>query len=235
MEILVFDIYGKYGHFKKPYSTASPTTFPFPPTSAVLGMIGAICGYGKNEYHQKIGWDKIKIAIKVINRVCKIKAGINHINVKNNKKGWQFFCNETHKPTNHEFLKNPKYRVYVAEAHQDCMNTLENQLEAEKSIYSNCLGLSECLAGIDFVGKFKGEFLPFSEYQVVSIVPEIYGQLTETNLRGKRIIKLRIPDKMNNYRQVGRYISVMYDDNLNSLQIRTDQAVRVNNEIIIFF
>jgi CRISPR-associated protein Cas5h len=235
MDIIAFDIHGKYGHFKKPYSTASPVTFPFPPTSAVLGMLGAVCGYAKDEYHQKIGWDKVKIGIQIINPVRKIKAGLNHINVKNNKKGWKFFCNRTHKPTNHEFLKDPGYRIYIARANPECMTRLEESLAGEKTVFTPCLGLSECLAVIDYKGKFSGQALPPAEYPVSSIVPEIHGRLKENNLSGKRVIRLRVPDRMNNQREVGRYVSVMYDDNLNPLLVETDQGVRVGEENIIFF
>jgi len=235
MEVLIFDIHGKYGHFKKPYSVASPVTFPFPPTSAVLGMIGAICGYEKNEYHHRIGWDKVKIAVKIVNRVRKLKAGINHINVKNNKTGWKFFCNQTHKPTNHEFLKDPWYRIYVAGAEPSCMETLEEMLVAEKSVFMPCLGLSECLADIHYIGKFNGKRLQPGQHLVSSVVPEIHGRLVETRISGKRIIKLRLPDRMNANREVGRYISVMYDDFLNPLNVETDQGVSVGQETIVFF
>ncbi len=235
MDVIAFEIFGRYGHFKKPYSVASPVTYPFPPTTAVLGMIGAICGYDKDEYHQRIGWDRVKIAVTIVNHVRKMKVGLNHINVKNNKQGWKFFGNQTHKPTNHEFLKEPRFRILVAGAKPECMTDLEGLLEAEKTIYTPYLGLSECLAGIDYLGKFQGKSLPESEYPVTSVAPETHARPAEQDIRGKRIIRLRVPDRMNPNREVARYVSVMYDDYLQPLQVQTDNGVRVNQETIVFF
>lgn len=235
MDVIAFEISGRYGHFKKPYSVASPVTYPFPPTTAVLGMIGAVCGYGKLEYHRRIGWDKVKIAVTIVNPVRKMKAGLNHINVKNNKQGWKFFGNQTHKPTNHEFLKEPRFRIHVAGAEPECMQDLRGFLEAEQSIYTPCLGLAECLAGIDYLGTFQGKKLAESEHPVTSVAPETKARLAETEIRGKRIVRLRVPDRMNPHREVSGYVPVMYDDLQQPLQVRTAEAVQVNKETVVFF
>jgi len=52
MKVLVFDIWGDYGHFRKFYTTTSPLTFSFPPPPTIAGILGAIYGTDKktNEY-----------------------------------------------------------------------------------------------------------------------------------------------------------------------------------------
>lgn len=235
MHVIVFEIFGRYGHFKKPYSAASPVTYPFPPTTAVLGMIGAVCGYGKDEYHLRIGWDRVKIGVSIVNRVRKLKYGLNLIDITKNKQGSLFFRNKSHIPTNHEFLKNPRFRIYVAGAEPECMRDLKGFLEAEKSVYTPCLGLSECLARIAYLDTFQGTELPEDEHPVNSVIPETRGRLVETETRGKRIVRLRIPDRMNQNREVARHVSVMYDDLLQPLQVRTAEAVQVNKDTVVFF
>lgn len=48
--ILVFDLWGDLGHFKKPYTTTSPLSYAFPPRPTVAGIISAIVGLKKEEY-----------------------------------------------------------------------------------------------------------------------------------------------------------------------------------------
>ena len=42
--VLVFDIEGDMALFRKPYTTTSMVSYPFPPPTAVAGMLGAIVG-----------------------------------------------------------------------------------------------------------------------------------------------------------------------------------------------
>ncbi|RMG82383.1 MAG: CRISPR-associated protein Cas5, partial [Bacteroidetes bacterium] len=43
-KLLVFDISGEYGHFRKFNTTTSPLTYSFPPLPALAGLLGAILG-----------------------------------------------------------------------------------------------------------------------------------------------------------------------------------------------
>jgi CRISPR-associated protein Cas5h len=52
MKVLVFDVWGEFGHFRKHYTTTSPLTYSIPPRTAIAGMIAAIEGFGKDEYLQ---------------------------------------------------------------------------------------------------------------------------------------------------------------------------------------
>ncbi len=85
MKTIVFDIKGDWGHFRKPYAPVSPVTFPFPPPPTALGMIGAICGYGKDEYAERIGWDRVKIAVSLKSPVKRYRTALNLVNTKSNK------------------------------------------------------------------------------------------------------------------------------------------------------
>jgi CRISPR-associated Cas5-like protein len=48
--VLVFEVWGEYGHFRKHYTTTSPLTFSIPSRTALTGLLGAIIGLSKEEY-----------------------------------------------------------------------------------------------------------------------------------------------------------------------------------------
>ncbi len=37
--VLIFNLWGDLGHFKKPYTTTSPLSFAFPPRPTLAGII----------------------------------------------------------------------------------------------------------------------------------------------------------------------------------------------------
>ena len=43
-ELLIFDIRGEYGHFRKYNTTTSPLTYSIPTRTAIAGILGAILG-----------------------------------------------------------------------------------------------------------------------------------------------------------------------------------------------
>ena len=43
-EVLIFDIQGEYGHFRKYNTTTSPLTYSIPTSTAIAGILGAILG-----------------------------------------------------------------------------------------------------------------------------------------------------------------------------------------------
>jgi len=97
MKVLVFDIYGDYGHFRKFYTTTSPLTFSFPPPPTIAGILGAIYGADKSEYLKIFGYDFCKTALKIVNPIKKVRMGINLINTKDNKY-FQLLKKANHEP-----------------------------------------------------------------------------------------------------------------------------------------
>ncbi|MDD4749617.1 MAG: CRISPR-associated protein Cas5, partial [Methanosarcinaceae archaeon] len=73
MKVLVFDVWGEFGHFRKHYTTTSPLTFSIPPRTAISGMIGAIIGLDKAEYLKYFSKNEAKIAVKIESPVKKTR------------------------------------------------------------------------------------------------------------------------------------------------------------------
>jgi len=216
MDVLVFDVWGDYAHFKKFYTTSSPLTFSFPPPSTVKGMLGAIIGVNKDEYLEKFSKGKCKIGVKILNPVHKVRLGLNHINTKG---GYWIPC----KKNNHEartqirteFLRAPKYRIYVFHKEKDIVGKLYNNLIKHESFYTLSLGLSELLANYEFKGVFRFEEKNNEldeNIEIGTVIPvnliKPYGIEFEED---KKYYKERIPIEMNSDRVVEVYEDVVFE------------------------
>lgn len=51
----VFEVSGRMAMFRKPYTTTSSVSYPFPPPTALAGMIAAILGYDNGASEK--GWN----------------------------------------------------------------------------------------------------------------------------------------------------------------------------------
>jgi CRISPR-associated protein Cas5h len=173
MKIVVFDIWGDYAHFKIPYTTTSPLTFPFPPKTTLYGILGAILGYDKNEYLKKFRSAKWKFGISVRTPISKIHIPENFINVKSAKMFARMPSNKSCRTQiNVEFLKNPFFRIYVSSSDSDSLERLIDLLKDHKTSYTLFLGISECLANFRFVGEFEGREIKNDDFsEIHSIVP----------------------------------------------------------------
>ena len=233
MRTIVFEIQGQIGHFRKPYAPVSPVTYPFPPPPTVMGIVGAICGYGKDEYAEKIGWDKVRIAVSLLSPVRKFRAGLNLINTKGNK----YFRLAGESPRiqiPYEFLKDPAYRIYLANANDETMNKFCDLLKSNKAVYTPSLGLAQCLATVSFCGEMEAIDTSSEKVEVSSVVPK--DQVREIHYEpGRRYTRFRIPERMRADRRVEKYGEVVVDEGANKITVETSQAFKVEGNYVLFF
>jgi len=232
MKTIVFDIKGDWGHFRKPYAPVSPVTFPLPPPPTVLGMIGAICGYGKDEYAEKIGWDRVRIAISLKAPVKHYRTALNLVNTKSNK-FFRLVGEASRSQIPYEFLKSPSYRIFVADASDETMNALKRYLRSDTTVYTPSLGLAQCIATVSFVGIHQAGQLPPGKLVVTSAIPLALGQVYYDE--GGRYTRFRIPHLMRPDRTVEKYSEVLVEETLRPITVETSHAWRVNDENVLFF
>jgi len=244
MKILVFDLSAPYGHFRVPYTTTSPLTFPVPPKTALYGMFGAILGLDKKDYLKYFQEGQCKLAIGLKKPVQKVHIAENLINTKN---VFFFARMDSHKnpprtQINLEFLKDPEFRIYVSIKENALFDKLERQLKMHKSAYSLSLGLSECLANYKFVGMFeakpiqnKNNFVIFSSILPIDLI-EQSGDLSLIE-EGKKYIRMHLPLEMKPDRELTKTGSFIMETNAKTIKARINKYYNVTelNENIVFF
>jgi CRISPR-associated Cas5-like protein len=61
MWLIYFKIEALFGHFRNPYTTIYKQSYPFPPKTAIVGMVGAMCGWDEEKTLSNISLFKIGI------------------------------------------------------------------------------------------------------------------------------------------------------------------------------
>jgi CRISPR-associated protein Cas5h len=210
MRTLVFDIEGDYGLFKKPYSPMSPVSYPVPPPPAVLGMLGAILGYGKDEYHQRLGWDRVRIAVGLRAPLRVFRAALNLLQTKDGTDGYfrPRAGQNTHTQVPFEFLREPRFRIHVAGLTEAVADALAERLRQGQTAYTVALGLAPCLAELTWVGEWSAEALAADEWQATTAVP-ISACIQIHYEDRRRYHRLRLPAAMDAGRIVHRYQEIV--------------------------
>lgn len=240
MEVLVFDIWGDYGHFRKFYTTTSPLTFAFPPPPTIAGILGAIYGTNKNtnEYLSFFAPDKCRISLRILNPIKKVRMGLNLLETK----GKNLECPMSDKglaprtQIRTEFIKDPCFRIYFTHIEKEVFDKLKYNIENHYSKFTVSMGLSELLANFQFIGIFEAEEITNGkEVELSTILLEeiLIGIIFEA---GKKYFKERIPLVMNKERIVEKYGYVIFEPQGEKIKAKVKSYYRLENgENIIFF
>ncbi len=144
-DTLVFEVRGEWAHFRRYYTTTSPLTFPAPPRTVVIGLLGAILGIEKMENPSRFTPDKCRIAVSILNpiRTFRLKE-----NWRQGASGPEAFAT-ARVPV--ELVRNPQYRLFVQHSDNDLLARLKKYVEKGESHFTPSLGITECLAEVSFV------------------------------------------------------------------------------------
>lgn len=82
MEILYFNIKGKFAHFRKYYANNTAFSFSIPPRTTMMGIVAAVMGWEKDKYYEKLSSDNIHFAIRVLSPIKKSFHRLNLLSIK---------------------------------------------------------------------------------------------------------------------------------------------------------
>lgn len=143
LRLLVFDLYGKVGHFRRPDTTGTHATYPFIPRTTLQGLIASILGHERLTGENWLG----------IQLLRPIKTCAQEMSMLG--KGWLGEARSTfNRPTSIELVVNPGYRIYYAGDHTV---KLRDMLREGRSRYHTYLGSAYCLTFPRFVDYAKAE------------------------------------------------------------------------------
>lgn len=224
--VLVFDISGDMAMFRKPYTTTSLVSYPFPPPTAVAGLLGAIIGIDNHAGSDGAGaaafWndmEEVRIAIGLKESLHWITTAVNMIKFKdpNGDMG-------EHIQAKHQMVKDPAYRIYVSGG--TIYSDLKKRLENDEFVYTPYLGVAYALADINYIGEFKEESL--GDNFVKTIVPA-YNNLVVDVKQSKSVHKELVPYKMDMQRGAIETVGAFYTE----YQISNGLWIRENGDVQI--
>lgn len=178
-----FEVRGRWGHFRRIEGNIVKQTYRLMPRTTISGMLAAILGIPRDCYYDTFGPDVSGVAIEPLTRLRTMNIPENVLSTA--KENIQMYPSRGYariglpKPVhlrqqhNYEMLVDPAYRIDVWLDDQETFDELEGYLERGESHYPPSLGLSECLAKVEYLGTTGVEQGPSdSEIEVDSAVVE---------------------------------------------------------------
>ncbi|MEN8905714.1 MAG: type I-B CRISPR-associated protein Cas5b [Clostridiales bacterium] len=234
MNIIAFDLWSYYAHFKKPYTTTSPLTYSFPTRTAISGVIGALIGIDKDNYMETFNKKNSFIGLSIKNPVKKIRMGQNLIDTKKS-------MNIIHVRTQIkiEYLKNPCYRIYVCHNNDKVHDNIKSNLLNHSSVFTISLGLSGNIANFKYIGEYECEFI-YNEKEFVeidSIIPldKVRKGGVDFTIEGEYFTE-KIPIEMNKDRLVTQYGEMLFERTGKKIKTKPSDYILIKelNEKVCF-
>lgn len=161
--VVVFRYRAKFGHFLRAEASVSALTYPAPPRTALLGVIGAVLGLAKDTPQVELKDSRIAVSGPVPQthwhrvKLRKDPPAPLSNKVKKGAKGTS--APEKATLIKQEWLFEPDYEVTTSlpeEYHREFVGRLQDR----RWHYSPCMGLSEMLADLRFISEGEASTLP---------------------------------------------------------------------------
>jgi CRISPR-associated protein Cas5h len=223
--VLVFDIWGRYAHFKKIFATTSALSYAIPSKTAIYGYVGAVIGLDKfdNHYLNSFTPDSCRIGLQVQQPITMQRISTNlHPHTKG-----LIRKSQNRKPTTIEYVYAPRYRVYFWHKETELYESLKQHLMAHTAVYTPCLGLANLLSNFEFIGEYEltERKQPTDSILLDSAIPRSYLDRFDLDFAlGNEIIEYsQYAVEMNTEREVTKRDDVFFDRNGQSIKAQVKQ------------
>lgn len=238
MYVICFDIFGDFAHFRPYDTTSSPITYTMLPPTTLFGILGAILGFGKEEYELRLKQAKTRIGIALNTEARKWTTSVNLINTKGNY--WvptNRNSNGPRTPTRYEFLVNPSYRIFVTMADNALLNELENRVREHTPVYTISLGLAGLIADLRYCFSGEAQKTETLDYIQLSTAISILDLEEEDAIdlnKGLVYAKERFVSSFGENREPEEFVDVLYSLKGGPVWVKTKQAYKLNEHFFTF-
>ena len=241
--VIVFDVWSDFAHFRRFETTTSPLTYPFPTGTAIAGLLSAIVGFPRDSYYLLFSRNNVEYSLRILNPIKKIVVPTNIVKTDEHKSfsyknlKIQYFNIDAKAPTPYEFIKDPKYRIYIRfknAALKELYRELKQLLENHQTVYTPYLGITEMITNFEFINDF-----PATPIQIEDEFVELHSVARTDSIKifpeeGKRYGRERVPLFMDDSRKVLEYCNVVYEVNGKPIKIQSGIAYKVGDENVSF-
>lgn len=246
-ELLIFDIKGEYGHFRKYNTTTSPLTYSIPTRTAIAGILGAILGMereirdgvypeGAEPVQEFFSKERSDMAVQIMRPVKKENIGFNLINTKIS---FYELTRKSRTQIEFELVKDVHYRIYLAMEDIAKFEELSERIENKRHHFTPYLGLAQFTAQVDFVQRASASKVPsngdFTEIITAVNMSKLQGEPPVEFQREYFYSANNMPIAMNRDREVLEYSEVLIEKNGNPLHVRVSDYYTVDGGGNILF
>ena len=171
-QVLVFDISGEYGHFRKFNTTSSPLTYSIPTHTALAGILGAILGIERESsagvfpegvipVNELFSPDTRNFGIQILNPIKKVNMGFNLLDT--GKSPSSFFNIQNRTQIEFELLKNLAFRIFFTHSDEKIFKEVSDRIRLINHHFTPYLGLSQFTALIEWKGEETAHYTSSKE------------------------------------------------------------------------
>lgn len=233
--LIVFELSGEYGHFRKFNTTTSPLTYPIPTRTALTGVLGSVLGVERETapgrflannvpVQELFSQKNCDLTVQLLAPVKKVSIGFNLLDTGNS-----FFEIRKSGRTQIEFelLKNPSFRVFVRLMDTKLFDELASRLINRMHHFTPYLGLSQFTAiihnAIVTQGVFRQASLGYIPIQsAVNLSLLTANPPIEFNQTAHYYVET-MPIELSRDRVVTRYGEVLVEANGDSVPVQTNE------------
>lgn len=244
IKLLIFDIKGYFGYFRRIYSTTSSLSYTFPPRTTIAGLISSILGYDRDSYYEQFSLKNSFIALQIRSQITRIVQTVNYFDIDS-------FTNDKFRGKSapaqiiQELLvqKLPYeqlwYRVFFNSVNNSIMEDLERRIKDKKFYYPPSLGTANNIANVEYVDKLDAELLKKDEeVPIYTIIPRSKIKYLEPQEERRIYIEERVPvsflkgreiEKVDDYiyEEFGRPLKVILNDEIFKFKIENNEIYGV--------
>lgn len=153
MEILSFDIAGKFAHFRKFHGNNTALSYSLPPRTTIMGMLAAIVGEEKGTYHEKFQSDHLRVGISMQGEIKKTFHRLNLLKIvsRDDFSGKSGRVQTPFEVVTRDDIRagNVTYRIYLSAGDTTApYEQIKSYLISGKHVYSLSLGTANFTASI---------------------------------------------------------------------------------------
>ncbi len=237
MKIIVFELWGKFAHFRKFYTNSSSLSYSVPPRTTVEGIIAAMLGYERDSYYDILNADNLGIAVEKMHSTRKIMQSLNYIRATS---PGDIISPKEHTQIPFEVItgdENIHYRFYVSHKDQTILEDIKSRVSNNRPVYPLCFGSAPFGCYINYIDSLAGNWVESSEYETVTTVinNEKIEEIDVHNIQGS-LIKERMPRDFGEGRIINEVGTYIYEEAGKPLKVKIkgEYLKLSNGENIIF-
>lgn len=237
MTMIIFDLWGKFAHFRKFYTNSSSLSYLVPPRTTIEGMVAALLGLERDSYYELLSSEKLHIAVRKIGKSKKIMQSLNYIRATGPK---ELIIQKNHTQIPFELLTgydNLRYRIYLTHEDENILSEIEQRIINNKPVYPLYFGSAPFSCYIDYIDKMEWCWNDSSGYEIVSTVinNDKVEEIDIKNMEGA-LIKERMPRDFEENRIIKEVTTYIYEEEGKPLRVKINgkYARLSNGENVVF-
>ncbi|WP_134212405.1 CRISPR-associated protein Cas5 [Pelotomaculum propionicicum] len=240
IKLINFRLHGRFGHFLRADAGASAISYPIPPRTVIMGIMGAVLGLPKDQPQELLEPMHVALSGKIpVTHWHKAKLrkdppeSLSYI-IKRSQKQEKNTKPEKATLITQEWLFNPSYEVWVG-LPEPYHTELENRIKERKWYFQPSLGLSELMADIEYIDSISVDKLPEGTYSVETVIRQDYVQLDIEKCYNEKLAinLLRMPRTVTPKR-VFSHANYFMEKDARPIPLKTSEAYLGEERVLMF-